>query len=561
MEDQKRERPKNTKSDIYEGLLSEIVSVEELFSGRFLFYLPWFQRAYAWPEEFADRLLHDIIKAERNGEKRYRIGRMLLAGDMAHPRKALIDGQQRAITLTILFSLLRDIGVSPTTTARLDNLVKAPNADADGAYRIIPQPSVAAFFRTHVQDRTQGEALDLTQTSKAERNIANNCDHLKETLKELDLNTEQLERLVDFMLRRCLVSLEIVCDDEEAWKMLETEESTGLAFHPCARAKVTLISKMDRNDQDEAGRIWERWQAALSDDGIMQLLQHLRVLSQTRRSKQPVEKDIATRFALRKNGLAFMVDTFSPAAERMLMIRRANFASGDDQAQIANAIRRMNWLGHTRWMPPAMRWLEIRGGDDVATATFFRLLERKCWMLRVSGADVVEHERRFQALANEIGQNNKPEQMAEFTVSDRVRNNVKKNLSSRTFYDKKYCRSVLRYLCELLGSAPQSLEEHDITVEHVLPRNPKNSTGWRRDFTSQAEISEHVHRIGNLAFLSFQDNQAVANKAWHVKQEYLRKSKFALSQHAALSQHWSPAEIRERGDLLVKQLMEVWGLN
>src|SRR5262245_39984483 len=97
----------------------EVLRLEELFSSRFRFYLPWFQRAYAWGEEHASRLLADVLRAMTGPKKRYFLGHVKLAKPNNRPDSAIIDGQQRAITLTILFALLRDSLAGVPEGARL----------------------------------------------------------------------------------------------------------------------------------------------------------------------------------------------------------------------------------------------------------------------------------------------------------------------------------------------------------------------------------------------------------------------------------------------------------
>ena len=544
--------------DVREGLHVEFLTVEQLFSGRFTFYLPWFQRAYAWTEEHADRLLTDIAEAMRANERRYFLGHIMLSGPPGENHKALIDGHQRTVTLTILLALLRSLIGEGPLRSRLDRLIVEDAAEQ--RFRLTPQPSVAAFFRDHIQQRSEDPEDTLVDATDAERNILNNHNQLATTLAELNLAEGEAERLVDFILRRCLLVLEIVDDEDEAWQMLDTEEGTGLDFHASERLKITLISTMPRNEQEAAGRIWESWQSALGDEGITDLLQHLRELVLKRRSNQPVEKDILTRFDLAKNGLAFMQEHFAPVAEQMVALRTGRVGRTSDRAQIARCIDHMNWLGHTRWYPPAMRWLHVRGDEDPDTLAFFRLLERKTWLLRIAGADPLEQKRRFNALVQQIRANSSVGQIPELRVDGKMLRAACNSLLSRTFYDKKFSRPVLRYVCELAGADPGYIDGKRVTVEHVLPRSPDHKSQWRRDFGPRAKTSDYAHRIGNLAFLSFEANQAVGNSDYAEKRRYLAESGFAISREAASAETWTPEQVMSRGRKMVDLLLEHWDL-
>ena len=547
-------------ADVKQGLHVEFLTVEDLFSGRFTFYLPWFQRAYAWTEDHADRLLTDITLAMRAGERRYFIGHIMLSGAPDSRHKALVDGHQRTVTLTILFALLRRATQSAPMHARLDRMILADPADGV-AFRLSPQPSVAAFFRDHIQLEQDAEHLiDLVEASDTERNILNNRNKLAATLQDLNLAEGEIDLLADYIMRRCVLVTEIVDDEEEAWQMLETEEGTGLAFHASERHKITLISTMPREEQEAAGRIWESWQSALGDDGISELLYHLRELSSRRRSSQPVEKDIVTRFALARSGLAFMQEHFIPGAERMIAIRTGQIGRTEHRPLVAKCIDHMDWLGHKYWYPPAIKWLQQRGSDDPLTLSFFELLERKTWLLRIAGADPLEHLRRFNALIQQIDQETPPSAISELAVPDKTLRNAIQSLLSRTFYDKKFSRPVLRYVCELYGADPGYIDGKRVTVEHVLPRSPDNNSQWRKDFGTRKQIGDFAHRIGNMAFLSFEANQAVGNKDYAVKRQYLAESGFALSSDAAQAEEWTPQHVLARSEALVDVLLANWSL-
>ncbi|CAN0405503.1 unnamed protein product, partial [Phaeothamnion confervicola] len=94
------------------------ISIEELLDGAYAFTVPAYQREYAWTREEAIQLVDDIAAViedvERDGASTpYFLGTMLLiepAMATERPRPVeVVDGQQRLITLSILFSVLRDM--------------------------------------------------------------------------------------------------------------------------------------------------------------------------------------------------------------------------------------------------------------------------------------------------------------------------------------------------------------------------------------------------------------------------------------------------------------------
>jgi len=548
-----------------EGLSVAFLTVEELYAGPYTFNLPWYQRAYAWSEDQALRLLNDVIQAYEERDQRYFIGHVLLARKIGEERHVLVDGQQRAVTLMILFALLRHKLRGTGWAARLTSLLDADTGSQrdEPRYRLAPQPAVETFFRDHIQSPdAMTRPADEFGLSEIEGNILRNRVRIDERLDEYLDEKSNLAGLAEFLLTRCLLVLEIIDgeSENEAWTMLQTEENTGLPFHDSARAKVTLIGAMQADEREAAGKMWEQCQAKLGDDGMQQLITHIRDLSYSKRSLQPVEKDIVTRFRLDTRGLDFVREHLVPSADRLIKLRQHHVGSPEQQPSISRYLRHMECAGHVSWCPAAMRWIEMHDNSHPESIAFFRLLSRKVWLLRIAGADQVEHERRFIGLANEIKRGLLPSDMSELEVPGKLQRKARENLLSRTFYDKRYSRPVLRYLSDLLGSDPGEISGDLVTIEHVLPRNPGERSHWAQLFGSVKDISNYAHRIGNLALLSFKDNQLVGNREYADKRDILNNSGFVLSQDAAAAERWTPEHVVARSERLVRYMFEHWEL-
>ena len=150
--------------------------------------------------------------------------------------------------------------------------------------------------------------------------------------------------------------------------------------------------------------------------------------------------------------------------------------------------------------------------------------------------------------------------MTELKAPKKSVHKARENLLSRTFYDKRYSRPVLRYLSDLMGADPGEISGDLVTIEHVLPRNPGDRSNWTEVFGDLREISNYAHRIGNLALLSFKDNQLVGNSEYAEKRSVLDKSGFILSQDAAATEHWTPEHVMIRSERLVRHIFDHWQL-
>ncbi len=542
----------------------DVRTIEQHFSGDLQFRLPWFQRAYAWSEEHASRLLRDVIEAANGSRGRYFLGNVMLA--LAHGERsaALVDGHQRTLTLTILFALLRDRIADTGVSARLDQLVRGGGANPDRAsFRVVPQPTSAACFGTYVQEigaTRRDPEDDLHDFLESERKFLINRASMAGILDEHAENEAKCVALAEFLLERCTLVVQTVEDEEEAWEMLSIEESTGLPFHSSERSKVAIISVMDREVQEQAGSTWDVWQARLGADGMARLLGHIRTLKATRMSSRPVEQDLVELYDLENADLGFINNVLVPHAARYLAIQRGDIGSGQARAEIAQSIATLTWLHREYWVPPALNWLQVHGEDHDDTLRLFRKLDRLAWLMRIAGRDPVEQERRFRRISQRIEAGASLDDIDELDIDDKFVVAATENLLSRTFYDKSYARLVLRRLSLISGMDCGHIDGDMATVEHVLPKRPPTGSPWRVAFASKRVIDQHAHRLGNLVILTFWENQDVGARSFAEKKPVLAQTRFVLSQEVARSEDWTPAEIRDRSQRLARRLLADWGI-
>jgi len=537
------------------------------FAGEHAFHLPWFQRAYAWDDEHAARLLADIVFAMRQEKKHYFLGHVLLAGPREDNRHALIDGHQRTLTLTIIFALLRDCAPTPDDANRIDRLIREPgfsnlNSSPLPGYRLQPQPSIAQFVATFVQapggTTSEPQDADLTP-SETEQIIIDNRNRLRSLLKECAATPHDWHALANFLLHCCYLVVERVNDQEEAWSMLALEESTGMPFHSSERLKNSLISAVPRDRQEEANRKWQIWQSQLGSDDLACLLHHVRSLLLLRRSNQPIEQDLIRRISA--EGYEDLFDhQIGPNVTNFVAMKSGRLGAWRHRGTLAASLIPLQWLERDFWVAPALRWLSVNESQSLETVKFFAHLDRLSWLLRISSNDPIQHERHFLRLCREIAPGRRIAEIPALKITDQMRNETISNLMSRTFFEKKYSRLIMRRLGLALGSDPGEVDGVEATIEHILPRRPEPDSHWRETFKPKNAIKDSVHRLGNLAILSLTDNQKAGVKPYNEKRNLLRKSRFATAKHAATYDEWTQETIDARTLALTNLLLKTWQL-
>jgi hypothetical protein len=536
------------------------LTLAQLFNGDFRLELPWFQRAYAWRTEQAGRLFSDVFRKAQEDVKGYSLGTIRLAGQNGERVAMLVDGHQRMMTLTIIFALLRDLAARdglPIADVYNEFIFAPERSDRAGGAILISQASVAEFVRDFVQ--APGSTLiepegDLSELSHPARNVLENRNHLLALLE--DLTPEERQQFAEFLLDRCWIVMTKVEDEDEAWAMLANEENTTLDFHVGDRAKISLLSVMPISDQHEASAIWELWQSRLGNDGLTELLGHLRHLVTRKRSNRPIERDLAERQRLDRHGLSFMKDMFAIQAGHLVAIKQRSITSSPLSPGAQSRLDTLSWMDHPNWVLPLLAALGSRRRyDDRSMETLVHLLDRLAWLLKIAATDIPAQESRFIRVAEEVRAGKPVAEIAALRIERKLSDEASKRLAEKNFYLKGCRNGVLRRLSLIAGHLHGPVDGVEVTVEHVLPHKADSNPDWRRTVTP-AEIAQHVNRLGNLVFLTQADNDKAGAHFFTVKKPILSASGFALARAAAAEAQWNVATIERRTQAAIKTLLD-----
>ena len=113
------------------------------------------------------------------------------------------------------------------------------------------------------------------------------------------------------------------------------------------------------------------------------------------------------------------------------------------------------------------------------------------------------------------------------------------------------------------GGNPNYDSYKKITIEHILPQNPKLNSEWLSWFSPE-EKEKYLHRLSNLVLLSRQKNAQARNYDFQVKKDkYLNRpvTTFALTVQVLKEQEWTPEIAEARQRYLLGELKRIWQLD
>ena len=163
--------------------------LSKIFSKEFDYYIPTYQRPYAWTEEETETLFDDLLDFFNTEQTdNYFLGSIVLIKEDEKPYADVIDGQQRLTTLTILIAVIASY-LTGDNRINCNKYLREPGNDLEG---LSPLPRLHLrhkdqdFFNRYIQDVKLDELISLDSESldnESQKRIRANCKLLKNKME------------------------------------------------------------------------------------------------------------------------------------------------------------------------------------------------------------------------------------------------------------------------------------------------------------------------------------------------------------------------------------------
>ncbi len=259
--------------------------------GRGYYVIPRFQRPFAWDNENIDDFLDDVVT--RGGED-YFIGSMVVFED-GKTTYAVVDGQQRLTTITLMLCALRDgfADLKNTSSAEgLQGLIEKRDLQAKLKF-VLQTPSGYPYFQDAIQ--RYGEARGKHEIGPDEKRLTDAFNRIKRYIKsgvdafindktkdEKTRRSEAIARLEE--IRDKVLSLKLILievdNPDDAYFIFETLNTRGkdLGVSDLVRNLLLSYLKQDNADVDLARDAFERilhlFRSSRADINVNKFLLH-----------------------------------------------------------------------------------------------------------------------------------------------------------------------------------------------------------------------------------------------------------------------------------------------
>lgn len=548
--------------------------LKRIFSDDYLFEIPAYQRPYAWTAEQASELLDDLVTAMgKDGDMDevapYFLGSIVLIKDPTRALSQVVDGQQRLTTLTILFSVLRDLSEDTAASTSLDKYVCEKGdkyAGSEDRFRLTLRERDRDFFRDKVQTagRTAGFInQDKASFSDSRQRMHENAQYLWGQLSGKD--QAMRDRLTMFLVQRCFLVVVSASDQSSAYRVFSVMNDRGLDLSPTDLLKADIIGVMPEGIRDPYTDQWEEIEEELGRDDFKDLFSHIRMIYVKSKARGNLNQEFRDGVLSKINGKQFIDDVLVPLSEAYQVVSRAAYESTDDAGKVNVYLRHLGRLDNYDWLPPATAYFNKHRDDHEGLITFTRDLERLAYALFIIRANINDRVGRYAGVLRAIEKGDDlSSDTAPLQLSEEEKNSVMAALGGPIYLQTRVRMPLLLRIDSLLADQGATYEHKVLSIEHVLPQTPAKDSVWLQWFPDEDVRELWTHRLANLALLSRQKNTQAQNFDFkRKKDEYFQKkgvATFALTSQVLNQSEWTIDVLEKRQSDLVERLKSEWRL-
>ncbi|MDO9046900.1 MAG: DUF262 domain-containing HNH endonuclease family protein [Methylobacter sp.] len=552
------------------------VVISEVFS-RFWFTIPSYQRSYVWGKDEISELIDDVNYAsEHSPDGQYFLGSMVLrkvtqsGNGLNFEEYELLDGQQRLTTLYLLLASIRDrVTDDLLKKACEEMLYQQENSwkNIPGRNRIIYQirDNVGDFMERFIKPEDGTVSSDLAAFEKTKNlslaNMAHGLRIIRDCFDDKGRfpTMEAFGRFIKYLLNNALFIYVATEDLDDAFRLFTILNDRGIPLSNSDIIKARNLGALSNpKDEEKWAAFWEEIEGELGRDEFDRFLSLIRTIYVKDKAREGLLKEFDERIYGAKPPLLTMglhtfeaVKAYKTAYDEAILFNPLPPGLGNQYRNRVAAMRR--GLPSTDWIPPVLAWYCKFKTD--------KLLELVAKVDNKFSADWINQLTPTQRIQNmndvlkAIEQAKTVDDVLTAPVFDFDQVQLSTQLDG-AIYGRRFARYVLLRLEYLYFNHSSALNlPDDLSVEHILPQNPKSTSCWIQDFTV-VDQEQWLHRLGNLMLLSRRKNTSLGNLDFADKKvRYFRDNVETLPNSArvlTLLNFDSPALKSRHDDLLVR---------
>lgn len=549
----------------------------DIFSSDFDYYIPAYQRPYAWSEEEAETLYDDLYSFFTTEKtENYFLGSIVLIKDDNNPRSDVIDGQQRLTTLTILFAAIASRLPEDVRGTFMTYLLEPGNVfqGLDAKPRLHLRERDRQFFEAYIQNGQIDELLKVDPKqlpTEAQQHILSNARVFMNKLTEsFGDNKDDLVAFSGFLVSRCYLVAVYTASQQSAFRVFSVMNSRGMDLLPIDIIKADIIGQIDTELQTKYTNKWEDLENATTRTGFNELFMHTRMIFAKAKARKGLLEEFRQYVIPNHTPIQLIDEVLEPFTYAYQVLKKQNYEASSDAGQINNYLSWLNRIDNSDWMPCAIKFLAERRDDPAYVLWFIKRLERMAAFMHATSKDVNRRIERYSMILHEMEERpdhsiNDPLSSLELTAVEKrdfisaLNGDIYRMTSRRRNY-------IILRLDSFVSDGAASYEPAVLTIEHVLPQTVRDDSTWAEWWPDPDEREVWVHKIANLVPLTRPHNSEASNLDFDVKKKTYFTGRNGTTSYSLTTQvireaDWKPLMVEHRQTMLLDVFREKWELS
>ena len=569
---------------------SEKILVKDVF--RMWFRIPEYQRPYVWGYEEINDLLDDLTFAQsEKPDSEYFLGSFVFQSKPAapelgrkFPENDLLDGQQRLATLLLLLAVIRDLVVNSETKEELKEEVKETCQEfiyqKGSSIKQLPERTRLVFsIRESVQDfintyiKTVGATVNEKELAKVAEQVSDisvqNMAKAVLEIRKFFTNNETIkpEEFLPFLINKVLLIYVATENLEDAFRLFMILNDRGIPLRNSDILKSMNLGALDNEvDKIKYAKIWEQAEGELGDD-FDRFLNHIRTILVKEKARLSLLKEFEDKIYNPKEKPILLhkgKDTFALIEKYLNHYKTLLDGQNYDEIgnfEFDNLIKVMlTGLPATDWMPPLLRYFDKFRYERLLE--FLKKLDNKFsadWVVQYTPTDRIE---AMNDIIKKIDFVNTEDDVFDSGCFDTDKDSFLRVLDGPV-YGKRFARYLLLKLDYYYQNHDQKMHFETLSVEHILPQNPTESSQWVKEFNTELR-EEWTHKLGNLVLITRRKNtsQGRLDFTEKVKKYFEKNIDTCPNSLRVLTKYdqWTLAELKENHSTILNKIQEQYGI-
>lgn len=519
--------------------------IKDIFSR--WYRIPNYQRHYVWGKDQIVELLDDICSAyERDKDSEYFLGSLVLQKQniAGYDEFNVLDGQQRLTTLFLITSVIRDLTDNSDRKITCHNSIfqKAnPDDEIPERLRIVfdIRGSVQDFINTYIKEEggtlsSKLKATDGKEQNTSIHNMINAILWIREYFnekKELGFD-EVFDKFVPF-LRNKVVLISVSTESlNDAFKLFTVLNNRGVKLSNADILKAENLGEIsDVVQSDRYAKDWEDMEDYFGEK-FDEFLSHLQSIL----TKDKLRVDLRRGFEeniFKKN----ILQKGKPFFEFVKKYKKHydDLFESKSNLKLKNLLNLMNrGFESNLWVAPLLKFYDKFSNENILE--FAQKLNNKFASDWIYGCTPNDRVVNINEIIKQIENSDKSQDLLAHECLDVDEKSIMEFLNGDV-----YGKRQTRYSLLLLNYLVSNNQDYDlnipetISIEHILPQNPKDNSQWKNDFTDE-ERNEWTDKLGNLILITRRKNSSLSNLDFSEKRKRYFEKNVELGRSSAIIQ-------------------------